>query len=78
MKKYCKKESRNKWSDGFSDTKGAAKNKKNKPSKNDEVVFDDGTLLLIDDVAKCKKLTGKVKLFAVKGGSLAVNDKKLV
>jgi len=81
MKKYFKSENENKsgrWSDGFSNTKNGNKDKANKPGKLDDVEVADGTVLLIDQAAKCKSITGKVSLFAVKGGTLEVNGVKKV
>ena len=83
MKKYykAKKDSegkaRGKWSDGFSNTKNGNNSKNNKPKKTDDVVFEDGTVMLIDEVAEVTSLTGNVTFFATKKGSLKVNGKRI-
>jgi len=80
MKKYFKSDDTEKkagrWSDGFSNTKGGQKDKKNKPKKTDNVEVEDGTILLIDEVAVCSSLTGNAKLFVLEGASLEVNGIK--
>ena len=81
MKKYHKSENENKsgkWSDGFSNTKNGKPDKKNKPKKTDDVVFEDGTVMLIDEVAEVTSVSGLVNFFATKKGSLKVNGKKVV
>ena len=66
------------WSDGFTNNKNGKPDKKNKPKKTDSVEFEDGTVLLIDEPAEVTSLTGKVTMFAIGGGSLKVNGKKVV
>lgn len=81
MKKYFKTENEKKagrWSDGFSNTKNGKPDKNNKPGKNDDCEFDDGTVLLIDTAAKCRSITGKVSIYATPGATLDVNGKKII
>ncbi len=67
-----------KLSEGFATTKTGKQDKKTKPSKTDDLEFEDGTILMVDTAVKCRTLTGKVVMFSVKGGSLEVNGKKRV
>ena len=81
MKKYFKTENdkkSGKWSDGFSDTKTGKPDKKNKAKKTDDIEFDEGAIVLIDEVAECKSMIGSPLIFAVMGGSLDVDNKKIV
>ena len=67
-----------KLSDGFSDTKNGKVAKNNKAGKTDDIEFEDGTVLLVDESVEVKSITGKVKFFAIRGASLKVNGKKLI
>lgn len=79
MRKYRKKEEwAGKWSDGFTDQKTRSNKKNNKPKQNDDVEFEDGDIVLIDENAVCKSITGSVKMFSFGKGSLKVNGKKIV
>ena len=81
MKKYFKTENdkkSGKWSDGFSNSKTGKPDKKNKPKQNDGIEFDEGAIVLIDEVAECESMIGSPLIFAVMGGSLKVNGKKIV
>ena len=82
MKKYFhpqdKEKKSGRWSDGFSNNKNGKPDKKSKPKKADDVEFEDGTVLLIDEPAEVTSLTGKVTMFAIGNGSLKVNGKKVV
>lgn len=82
MKKYYhpkdKEKKNGRWSEGFADAKNGKPGKKNKPKKNDDVEFEDGTVLLLDESAEVKSLKGKVTMFAIGKGSLKVGGKKVV
>lgn len=88
MKKYLNPENKGnhkgqeklvgKWSEGFSTSKNGKPSKNVKASKTDDVTVADGTVLLIDTVGACASLVGNVSLFAIKGGSLTVGNKKMV
>jgi hypothetical protein len=67
-----------KLSEGFATTKTGKQDKKNKPSKSDDLEFEDGTILMVDTAVKCRTLIGKVVMFSVKGGSLEINGKRKV
>lgn len=67
-----------KLSDGFSKLKAGKQDKKNKPSKNDDLEFEDGTVMLLDESAEVNSITGKVTFFAIEGASLKVNGKRVV
>jgi hypothetical protein len=76
MKKYCNPQQENKavkWSDGFSNSKNGKKDKTNKPKKTDDIEFEDGTVMMLDETAEVKSITGKVSFFAIEGVSLKVN-----
>ena len=77
-KKHCKLTKNGRWSDGFSNTKKGAKDKNNKPKKNDKVEFEDGSVILIDEDVECSDIIGNVSMFAVKGCQMTVNNKKFV
>lgn len=69
------------WSEGFSNSKGSKGSKgdkNNKPGKTDDVEFEDDTIIMVDQEVEVASITGKVKLYAINGGSLKVNGKKLV
>lgn len=87
MKKYFVKEKQEKngkqvmfgkWSEGFSNNKNDKPDKKNKPKKTDDVEFEDDTVMMVDETAEVQSIVGKVRLFAINGGSLTVGGKKLV
>lgn len=67
-----------KLSEGFATTKTGKQDKKTKVSTSDDLVFEDGTVLMVDTAVKCRTLTGKVVMFSVKGGSLEINGKRKV
>ena len=82
MKKYFKcnntEKKNGRWSDGFSNIKNGEKYKNNKPNKTDNIEFEDGTVLLIDELAECKGIIGDVIMFSTMGGSLEVNGEKKI
>lgn len=82
MKKHYhpqdKEKKNGRWSEGFADAKNGKPGKKNKPKKNDDVEFEDGTVLLLDESAEVKSLKGKVTMFALRGATLKINGKKVV
>jgi hypothetical protein len=80
-KKYFKTDKEQKvgkLSDGFATTKTGKVDKKNKSSIADDLIFEDGSVIMVDAAIKCKSLTGKVIMFSVKGGSLEVGNKRRV
>ena len=66
------------WKDGFATTKTGKRDKKNKPSKDDDLDFENGTVMLLDDKAEVNSITGKVTFFAIEGASLKKKKKKVV
>jgi hypothetical protein len=66
-----------KWSDEFSNSKESKSEKGNKPKKADAVEFEEGTVLLIDEDVEVASITGDVKMFTIRKGTLKVNGKKL-
>jgi hypothetical protein len=78
MAKKFFKEKVGKLSEGFATSKTGKPDKKNKVATSDDLIFEDGAVLMIDTAIKCRKLTGNVVMFSVKGGSLEVDRKKKV
>jgi hypothetical protein len=77
MKKYFKNKV-GRLSAGFSNTKNGEPVKTNKPKKTDDLVFEDGTVMLIDENSEVASITGKVQFFAVEGVTFKVNGKRVI
>ena len=78
---HCKPEREDKcakWSEGFATSKTGKASKVNKSKKVDDLEFEDGTVMLLDDKAEVNSIVGKVTFFAIEGASLKVNGKKVV